>query len=349
MQAKVSELSTMYWRKGELIWDDYMRHSEYLLTPESEYVLYWFRAWRELDSIAVHGNKYLGITAQLLKNGLLIVKQSSEEAHEEKVKSAWEIWGNAASSFHFASRVNSNNVFLSLDENVIKKKEKILGSPQPPPFKEYLDCDLIPILECDEPLLQSCTLLQALENRKSVRQFSDESLSLSKLGKILTLSGGIKKIENDLAGGVAIFKNSPSAGACSPFEIYVYANRVDNLAPGLYHYASHRNGLEFLDSSFSFNLHNLGGQPWLVEGAALILFTAIIERSQWHYETCRAYRDLLIGLGHLSQTLQLVVSAIGYASVFATAVCDEEIEQLIGLNVGEILLGTTAIGNPLKQ
>jgi hypothetical protein len=33
-----------------------------------------------------------------------------------------------------------------------------------------------------------------------------------------------------------------------------------------------------------------------------------------------------------------------YSSVFATAVCDEEIEQLMGLSAGEILLGTTAIG-----
>ncbi len=345
MHTKVSELSTMYWRHGELIWEDYVHHLKYSLTPESEYVLRWFRTWKELDSIAVHGKKYLGITAQLLKNGLLIVKNSDEDTHEGKVMSAWEIWGNAASCFHFSSRANHDDVFLDLDENVIRKKEKILKSPQPSPVKDYLDCDFIPIPEYVDPSFPERKFLEVLETRKSVRQFSSQSISIAGLGKILTLSSGIKKIETDLAGGVAVFKNSPSAGACSPFELYVYANRVDNLSPGLYHYTPNRNGLEFLDSSFSLTLHNLGGQPWLTECAALILFTAVVERSQWHYETCRAYRDVLIGLGHLSQTLQLAVSAIGYKSVFATAVCDEEIEQLIGLDVGEVLLGTAAIGH----
>jgi SagB-type dehydrogenase family enzyme len=186
--------------------------------------------------------------------------------------------------------------------------------------------------------------IEVLENRKSVRQFSNEAISISGLGKILNLTGGIRKVEDDLAGGVAVFKNSPSAGASNPFEIYVYANRVSELSSGLYHYAPNRNGLEFLDPSFSLTPHNVGGQPWLMECAALILFTAVIERSQWQYETCRAYRDLLIGFGHLSQTLQLAVSAMEYSSVFATAVCDEEIEQLMGLGAGEILLSTTAIG-----
>lgn len=345
MQVKVSELSTMYWRNGQLVWDDYIRRSKYILTLESEQVIRWFSCWRELDSISVLGKKYLGITAQLLKNGLLIVKESSEDVNEERVSSAWKIWGNAATYFHFSSLTVSDTVFVTVDENIRQKKEKILKYPQPSPFQNYQDCELIPIPEySDDISFSEQTFLEVLENRKSVRQFSDDPISISGLGKILNLAGGIKRIEKDLVGGVAVFKNSPSAGACSPFEIYVCAHRVDNLSPGLYHYAPNRNGLEFLDSSFSLTSHNLGGQPWLIECAALILFTAVIERSQWQYQTCRAYRDLLIGLGHLSQTLQLAVSAMEYGSVFATAVCDEEIEQLMGLDAGEILLGTTAIG-----
>jgi SagB-type dehydrogenase family enzyme len=345
MQVKVSELSTMYWRNGQLVWDDYIRHAKYILTSESERVIHWFSSWREIDSISVLGKKYLGITAQLIMNGILIVKESREDTREEKIVSTWSTWGNAAISFHFASSSISDTIFVTLDENVKHKQKKILDHLQPSPFKNYQGCELISIPAYSEDnLLPEPTFVKVLENRKSVRQFSDEPIAMARLGKILSLTGGIKRIETDLAGGVAVFKNSPSAGASNPFEIYVYARRVNDLAPGLYHYAPNLNGLELIDPLFALTSHNLGGQPWLLECAALILFTSVIERSQWQYETCRAYRDLLIGLGHLSQTLQLAVSAMEYGSVFATAVCDEEIEQLMGLSTGEVLLGTTAIG-----
>jgi SagB-type dehydrogenase family enzyme len=345
MQIKVSELSIMYWRNGQLVWDDYLHRAKYILTLESEQVVRWFSSWREIDSIAVLGEKYLGITAQLLTNGLLIVEESCQSIDEDKIVSAWKIWGSAATYFHFSSSTIADTIFVPIAENIKTKKQKILKYPQPSPFKNYQDCELIPIPEYpDDVLCSKRTFIETLENRKSVRQFADEPMPISGLGKILNLTGGINRIEPDLAGGVAVFKNSPSAGACSPFEIYVCANRVSNLSAGLYHYAPNRNGLELVNSSFSLNSHNLGGQPWLIECAALILFTGVIERSQWQYETCRAYRDLLIGFGHLSQTLQLAVAAMDYGSVFATAVCDQEIEQLMGLGAGEVLLGTTAIG-----
>jgi nitroreductase len=79
----------------------------------------------------------------------------------------------------------------------------------------------------------------------------------------------------------------------------------------------------------------------------LVLYTAVIERLQWRYRSPRAYRDLLIGLGHVSQTVLLLASAMGLGAVFATAVCDEDLELLIGIDpTSEILLGVTALGHP---
>jgi hypothetical protein len=41
---------------------------------------------------------------------------------------------------------------------------------------------------------------------------------------------------------------------------------------------------------------------------------------------------------------------MGLGAVFATAVCDEDLEQLIGVDgTAEILLGVTALGRPAED
>ena len=128
----------------------------------------------------------------------------------------------------------------------------------------------------------------------------------------------------------------------------------------MYHFAPTRGGIEALGDGIDApaagagagaagkrSLDAVGGQPWLAEAPVLILYTAVIERLQWRYRSPRAYRDLLIGLGHLSQTVLLLASAMNLGAVFATAVCDEDLERLIGIDgTSEVLLGVAALGHP---
>ena len=149
--------------------------------------------------------------------------------------------------------------------------------------------------------------------------------------------------------GPAVFKTSPSAGAWHPVELYVHARRVDGLDPGVYHYAPARGGLEHVGDGpdAAGVLDAVGGQRWLADAPALVLYTGVIERMMWRYALGRAYRDVLIGLGHVSQTLFLTATAMGLGAVFATAICDEDLERLVDCDpLHEVVLGVAGIGRP---
>ena len=76
-------------------------------------------------------------------------------------------------------------------------------------------------------------ILRILEERRSVRQYSEQPLSLAELSFLLWCTQGTKKIVG--RSKKAAFKTVPSAGARHPLECYVAVQRVEGLEPGLYH------------------------------------------------------------------------------------------------------------------
>jgi SagB-type dehydrogenase family enzyme len=354
VRVKVAEATALFWDQGRLVWDDYIGHRQHALSTESERVLRWFSDWRELESIDELGDEYLAIAERLVDAGVLIAEYSNEHATEQRVMANWGPWGPAARYLHFASRTPVGTRFLSAAGDAAEMQQQAFASSQaeatPPPAKSYPDQPLIP-LPADRPddsAWPSRGLLDALYRRRSTRRFTADPVSLGDLGAILCAAGGFVDLLEH-APGPAALRTSPSAGALHPIETYVDASSVDGLDPGVYHFAPTRRGLEDLDRGAGDEraLSAVGGQPWLSDAPVLILYTGVIERLQWRYRSPRAYRDLLIGLGHLSQTVLLLASAMGLGAVFATAVCDEELELLIGIDdTSEILLGVAALGHP---
>jgi len=357
MRAKVASSASLFWDQGKLVWDDYVGHRQHALSIESERVLRWFSDWRDLDTVRAIGDEYFAIAERLLEAGVLVAEDSSEHAMEQRILAQWGSWGPAARSLHFASRTLTGVRFLSAEEDAAAMRTQAYAHAQagatPDLAKSYPDRQLIPLPSGrpDDSAWPRRNLLDALYDRRSTRRFAPEPLALEELGAILQTVGGFVEVLEQ-ANGPAALKTSPSAGALHPVELYVHALSVDGLAPGAYHFAPTRGGLEVLDRGVgqARSLPALGGQPWLAEAPALILFTAVIERLQWRYRSPRAYRDLLIGLGHVNQTALLLSSAMGLGAVFATAVCDEDLEQLIGVDpTAEIVLGVTALGHPAEE
>jgi SagB-type dehydrogenase family enzyme len=263
---------------------------------------------------------------------------------------------------HFASRTPTGTQFLSAEQDAAEMQRQAFAGAQadaaPPPAKAYPDRPLIPLAtdRPDDGSWPARSLQDALYARRSTRRFTAEPVSLADLGALLWVAGGfVDSLEH--APGPAALRTSPSAGALHPVEMYVDVASVDGLDRGVYHFAPTRGGLEDLqrghpvsDYGDSRPSHSLGGQPWLAKAPVLLVYTAVIERLQWRYRSPRSYRDLLIGLGHLSQTVLLLASAMGLGAVFATAVCDEDLERLIGIDgTSEILLGVAALGHPAED
>jgi SagB-type dehydrogenase family enzyme len=357
MRVKVAEATALFWDQSRLVWDDYIAHRQHALSAESERVLRWFIDWRELESVDELGDQYLAIAERLLDTGVLIAEDSNEHAVEQRVMANWGPWGPAARYLHFASRTSAGTRFLSAAEDAATMQQQAFASSQaeatPPPAKSYPDQPLIPLPADlpDDSAWRSRRLLHALHGRRSTRRFTAEPVSLDDLGAILWVAGGFVDLLEH-APGPAALRTSPSTGALHPIEMYIDASSVDGLNPGVYHFAPTRRGLEDLDRGAAGKRTSsaVGGQPWLSEAPVLILYTAVIERLQWRYRSPRAYRDLLIGLGHLSQTVLLLATAMGLGAVFATAVCDEELELLLGIDgTSEILLGVAALGHPAED
>jgi SagB-type dehydrogenase family enzyme len=361
MRVRVAEATTLFWDQGRLVWDDYIGHRQLALSADSERVLRWFSDWRELQSIDQLGDEYLAIAERLHDAGVLIAEDSDEHAIEQRVMANWGPWGPAARYLHHASRTPSGTRFLSAAQDAAEMQQQAFANSQaeaaPPAAKSYPDRPLIPLTpqRPDDSGWAARGLLDALYGRRSTRRFTAEAVSLDDLGALLYVAGGfVDPLEH--APGPAALRTSPSAGALHPIEMYLDAKAVDGLDAGVYHFSPTRGGIEDLGEGAGAgaaaaagkrNLDAVGGQPWLAEAPVLILYTAVIERLQWRYRSPRAYRDLLIGLGHLSQTVLLLASAMNLGAVFATAVCDEDLERLIGIDgTSEILLGVAAVGHP---
>jgi SagB-type dehydrogenase family enzyme len=349
--VQAARCAVMFWQDGKLVWDDYLRHEQLALTAESERVVRWFADWKDLDTAHALGDHAHPVAVRLLEAGVLIGRDSPADLAEQRVLAQWGAFGPAARYFHFAARTDTETRYLDLQADRAYFADKARADPPPPVAKTYPDRKLFALTE--NAVGQGWArpdLRDAVRERRSVRTFSADPISLAAISDLLRLTGGVVDAFDHPQLGTTLRKSSPSAGGRTPLELYLYANRVDGLEPGLYHFAPTRNGLEAIRPAIpdDVRLAALGGQPWLVDGAALVIHTAVIARTRWRYETRRAYRDILIELGHVSQTLLLTSSALGLGAVFATAVQDEALERLIGVDfTAEVALGVTSIGRPV--
>ncbi|MGY3025441.1 SagB-type dehydrogenase family enzyme [Pseudomonas lurida] len=184
--------------------------------------------------------------------------------------------------------------------------------------------------------IQKASLWETLLARRTCREFYDIPSSLQALATILygTLADK-KEIDYDAPVGSQKFgfrRTSPSAGGLQATEGYVWVRNVENLTPGLYHYISEQHILEYvrelpLEPISSY----LCGQHWANNLAFAILFTSRFDKLWWKYPHSRAYRPMLIDVGHLSQTANLLITAEGLQPWLTGYFHDREINELLAL------------------
>ncbi|MCW4354460.1 SagB/ThcOx family dehydrogenase [Hoyosella sp. YIM 151337] len=350
-RVKVAEYAAMFWKGGDLIWDDYLHHRQFALTAESESILRWFSLWRELSSIGEPGQLHRAIADRLLDEKVLIREGSAEHYEETRLLNEWGAWGAGTRYHHFASRTDESVTYLDPASDHVAFADKAKIEPPPVPVKTFPQRPItvtVPDIR-DLSHWSRPGLVDALFARRSVRRYSTAPLPLDILGTLVDIAAGpIDVIENEETGSV-VRKTSPSAGARSPLELYAHVNRVHGLQPAVYHYASARGGLERIrpPARPATLRRAVGDQPWLAQAPVLLIYTAVLERSRWRFESRRAYRDILLEAGHVSQTVLLTATAMGLGSVTATALCDAVIEQILGVDpISEPVLAVTALGYP---
>lgn len=213
---------------------------------------------------------------------------------------------------------------------------------KPETYKHYDEVKKIELPFSDE--FQTLSFDKTVRTRKSVRNFSEQALTLEQLAYLLWSSTGIQRKQRGYE-----FRNAPSAGALYPIETYLYTKRVETLPVGLYHYNIESHTLEELKTgNFSNYLTNSClGQSMLSFAATVIIWSAIFSRAKWKYKQ-RAYRYIYLDCGHIAQNLALTATSLGLGSCQIGAFYDDEINALLELDGNEeSVIYLSAVGYPI--
>ena len=259
----------------------------------------------------------------------------------EAAMGAWDKWNPSAGLFHTATK---DAPFIDLDVFVSHLAEKQEVRPMPAAVKRYDDA---PRVELSRARL-SGQFPNVLRERRTWRHFGRRPVEIDSLSTLLHLSFGVQRWASTDREGRVPLKTSPSAGARHPLEAYVVVRRVAGVEPGVYHYASDVHRLERLTRAGVVPAFDelLPTQWWYRDAAALVLLTAVFERTQWRYEGPRAYRAVLIEAGHACQTFCLAATWLGLAPFCSMALADTAIENLLGLDgVSESVLYAAGVGS----
>lgn len=173
------------------------------------------------------------------------------------------------------------------------------------------------------------TIQQGINNRRSLRKFSDQPLTIEQLAWLLWASSGVKE---KLA--VATLRTVPSAGARHPFDIYLAINNVSGLKPGLYRYMALSHQLALIKEDNNVNTHITEAclrQKWMLKAPVIFLWVAVPYRAEWRYSQ-RAWRYMFMDAGHVCQNLYLACEAIQACCCAVAAYDDDALNHLLDLD-----------------
>lgn len=200
------------------------------------------------------------------------------------------------------------------------------GKPKKPsPYKNYPQSKM---MKLPKPEYGGMSLEDAINKRRSVRNYSKKQITLSQLSQLLHAAQGVtgKTYEQ-------LLRTVPSAGALYPFEIYVIANNVQDVDKGIYHYAVPDHALELIKhGDFRKKITNAGlKQEMLGDAGVTFVLAAVFDRTRHKYGE-RGYRYVYIEAGHISQNIYLQAVSLGLGSVAIGAFIDTEVNELIGID-----------------
>jgi SagB-type dehydrogenase family enzyme len=268
----------------------------------------------------------------LLRNG------DPSAARRDRQCSLWNDWNPSATFFHRSTR---DVPFRSMEEGARYVRSKMKRHPRPPSIKRVRG-PVVPLNPPDTRGEFSSVLLE----RRTWRAFSGAPLSLSALSTLLNFTAGIQRWARTQDGRVAL-KTSPSGGARHPIETYVAALDCERVRPALYHYSADRHVLTRVDSIDRAEIRSLiPQQPWYSAAGLIVFFTAVVARTMWRYPYARAYRALLVEVGHVCQTFCLTATWLGLAPFCTLALADSAIERKLRIDGSrEIVLYAAGAGS----
>jgi SagB-type dehydrogenase family enzyme len=332
-----------------MVADDPVRHRQLALTTSAQRLLHRFADWMDVPDAAASADELDSqLVRQLLSAHILVAEGSPEHRLEEEL-GPWAEWGTAATYYHLASRNLHNEKFASAAEDTAWLLDHLPDRPQPPEAKEYPGVRRILLPHGDDTLLAEARLDHVLRARRTTRQLQKgQPVTDGQLATMLRWVAGPLHHVRAPKLRPAMLKASPSSGGLHTLEVYPVVLNISGIAPGVYHYHSTDHALEPVipgPVDVEQLVHWCGDQTYVRHAGALLLYTAVLDRTAWKYRTGGVYRSFFIELGHFSQTAYLVGTALGLGMFFTAASRDAAIEDALGIDwTQEILLGINGMG-----
>ena len=214
--------------------------------------------------------------------------------------------------------------------------------------KYMLDHKAVATVELPKPVLTGeFSIEKVLHERRSVRKYTDEPLTLEEVSQLLWSAYGITYTREGLPefirGG---FKTAPSAGARYPLEIYLVAGNVKGLLPGVYWYVPQGHVIHRLaDGDVRSDLMAAClSQKFAGEAPASIVWSAVYERCTEKYGERGRDRYVCMDLGHSAQNVYLQCGSLGLGTCAIGAFTDEDLKKVIGMTEEEEPLYVMPVG-----
>ncbi|NET08249.1 MAG: SagB/ThcOx family dehydrogenase [Merismopedia sp. SIO2A8] len=191
-------------------------------------------------------------------------------------------------------------------------------------------------------------LTEALEKRRSIREYDETPISTQQLGELLYRCARVKKIFDTEFGEVSR-RPYPGGGAIYELELYPIIGHCTGLETGIYQYHPLDHILCPI-SAWTPETEALITDAWFANGQqvkpqVLLVITARFGRLFWKYRSM-AYAAILKHVGVIYQTLYLVATSMhlapsalgaGNSDLFAAATGIDYYEEA---SVGEFMLGS---------
>lgn len=178
---------------------------------------------------------------------------------------------------------------------------------------------------------------RALRERRTVRSFKDEPLTLREISQLLWAAQGITE-------GTKGLRTAPSAGALYPLEVYLVVGNVEGLGEGAYKYNPHEHHLIRIKQGdvrgeFALAL----GQSGVGEAGAAIVFFGVYERETVKFGEI-GVRYVHMEVGHAAQNVYLQATALNLGTGVIGGFPESRIKKILNAPDEEQLLYIMPVG-----
>ncbi|MFC1560023.1 SagB/ThcOx family dehydrogenase [Candidatus Margulisiibacteriota bacterium] len=176
---------------------------------------------------------------------------------------------------------------------------------------------------------------EAINNRRSVRQFKEEALSMEHISQLLFAAQGI-------TNKYPPYRAAPSAGATYPLELYIV------MEDGTYQYQPKKHRLKLIiKKDLRTDLAKAAlGQAVVAKAPMDIVICADYRRTIRRYKE-RGERYVHMEAGHVAENIHLQAAALKLGSVPIGSFHDDDIKLLLNLHKSLTPLYIIPVGHPL--